>query len=612
MNTGARGHGRRGSRQVGHAALVTGLCLPLLVITGWPSVAKAPGATWCYRDVCHRVRTVGETQRLVGKTMVLEASFYDEPRLDRFNKGKHTSNGEVFDANNPARVAAANFPDGTELLLRNPANGRTSHVRVNDFGPFLRSRLLDVTKRVAQDLDFARHGVTSLEVTVIAAPPPEEVVYRKNRVSLPTRGHLGALEPDAAAGMARTLIAEAQTAGPTVAATVPQSDRSVISGAGLLAGYDILGRVRAILGLPRAQTGSELEREVLAADTTLPDAVRRSDPASGKLAQLTGQVGGGEADGTKARPVATVHPIELSEAPRTAEAAAPAAPAQAPVAMPVPPLPSLKEALARVDLPAPTLPVAPPTLAARQEPDDVAPARASDVLLAAQTGAVDSPLQAALMAETAAPDALAFASDLADRVLDLASEATGKLAGSFQMSAKSMLLTIIAMLSTALLLTGRYGRATRAVAPDTVTRPALRLAPLRSRPQAEPIVTAPTLVTPGPQPEAKPEVRGSQIGSGVTVTGNVTSRGTLVVAGTVRGRVAADTLIVLDGGRIESDGPIEARSIRCAGTITGPVTTTELHLAPTAVLRGAVAVTSISMEIGATLDADVSRRPATG
>ena len=80
-----------GGRNRRRTTLAVGLCVPLLALTVRPTHAKAPGATSCYRDVCHRVRTIGETQRLVGKTMVLEASFYDEPRYDRFNRGTHTS-----------------------------------------------------------------------------------------------------------------------------------------------------------------------------------------------------------------------------------------------------------------------------------------------------------------------------------------------------------------------------------------------------------------------------------------------------------------------------------------------------------------------------------------
>lgn len=170
------------------------------------SDAKDPGRVHCYRDVCHRVRSLEETRRLIGRTLQLEASYYDDASVDRFNRGTVTSNGETFDAGSPGRVSSSDLPDGTELLLRNPANGLTSHVRVNDFGPFYGSRLIDVTRRVARDLGFMRKGVTPLEVTIIAAPMPEEATYRRNRVSQPALGHIGVVETSELTTLVRRLV----------------------------------------------------------------------------------------------------------------------------------------------------------------------------------------------------------------------------------------------------------------------------------------------------------------------------------------------------------------------------------------------------------------------
>lgn len=170
------------------------------------SDAKDPGRVHCYRDVCHRVRSLEETRRLIGRTLQLEASYYDDASVDRFNRGTVTSNGETFDAGSPGRVSSSDLPDGTELLLRNPANGLTSHVRVNDFGPFYGSRLIDVTRRVARDLGFVRKGVTPLEVTIIAAPMPEEATYRRNRISQPTLGHIGVVEASELTTLVRRLV----------------------------------------------------------------------------------------------------------------------------------------------------------------------------------------------------------------------------------------------------------------------------------------------------------------------------------------------------------------------------------------------------------------------
>jgi hypothetical protein len=104
------------------------------------AAAKQPGARHCYGKVCVQVLSIAETENLVGRTVELTASHYDDPSVDPFNRGTFTSNGERFVADDPTRTASATFPDGTELLLRNPTTGRVSHVRVNDFGPFWANR----------------------------------------------------------------------------------------------------------------------------------------------------------------------------------------------------------------------------------------------------------------------------------------------------------------------------------------------------------------------------------------------------------------------------------------------------------------------------------------
>ena len=182
--------------------------IPLLGVFPLDLEAKKPGARHCYRQVCVRVRSVKETEKLVGTTLTITTSHYGDPRTDRFNTGRYTSNGERFSANDGSRTASADFPDGTELLLRNPDNGRVSHVRVNDFGPFMGARRLDVTQQVARDLDFFHRGVVDLEVTVLAAPTSDDHVnlYRRNRQSPETGGFMGHYSEVEVAGLAHELI----------------------------------------------------------------------------------------------------------------------------------------------------------------------------------------------------------------------------------------------------------------------------------------------------------------------------------------------------------------------------------------------------------------------
>ena len=189
--------------------------LVVCTISASPVLAKFPGKVHCYRGICHRVMTIDETERLIGNTRTVITTFYDDPRVDRFNRGQYTSSGEKFDANNPSRAASSTFPDGTELLVWNPLNGRAGHVRINDFGPFHTNRTLDVTRALAEHLGIGRAGVVALRVTVIAAPHRDEPRYRRDRTFQGAKGYLGTYDEHEIAGLASELVAEAQSVRPS-------------------------------------------------------------------------------------------------------------------------------------------------------------------------------------------------------------------------------------------------------------------------------------------------------------------------------------------------------------------------------------------------------------
>ena len=185
------------------------------------ALSKTPGEVHCYQLTCHRVLTVEETKSLVSSTRVLVASYYDDPRVDPSNTGELTSSGEKFDADNSGRVASAIYPDGTELLLWNPLNGRTAHVRVNDFGPFHTNRTLDLTRALAKRLDVTHQGVTVLLATVVAPPRPEEPLYRSFRTYPKAKGYLGIYEENALPAIAKKLTDESEG----LSATEPTNPR---------------------------------------------------------------------------------------------------------------------------------------------------------------------------------------------------------------------------------------------------------------------------------------------------------------------------------------------------------------------------------------------------
>ena len=79
-------------------------------------------------------------------------------------KGQRTASGQVA---NPARLTAAHrsLPFGTRVRVTNLRNGRSVVVRINDRGPFIRGRVIDVTPTAARVLGFS--GLTRVSLNVV-------------------------------------------------------------------------------------------------------------------------------------------------------------------------------------------------------------------------------------------------------------------------------------------------------------------------------------------------------------------------------------------------------------------------------------------------------------
>lgn len=179
-------------------ALLAAMLLPALA----PQVAlaKTPGKTYCFNGTCHTVKTIPEMVALVGKEETLTASFYDDCKRDRYNPCGLTSSGEKFRANDADNAASPVYPDGTVVLLWNPANGQAATVRINNAGPYWgKTRKLDVSRATAEKLGFKKQGAAKLALKVISAPSKDEARYKKNRRYDAVPGALGSFPSVAAA-----------------------------------------------------------------------------------------------------------------------------------------------------------------------------------------------------------------------------------------------------------------------------------------------------------------------------------------------------------------------------------------------------------------------------
>ena len=86
------------------------------------------------------------------------ASWYGKP----FH-GRRTASGERFDMNE-LTAAHKTLPLGSVVVVRNPLNGKTVEVRINDRGPFVKGLIIDLSYRAALMLGIVKAGKESVEV----------------------------------------------------------------------------------------------------------------------------------------------------------------------------------------------------------------------------------------------------------------------------------------------------------------------------------------------------------------------------------------------------------------------------------------------------------------
>jgi rare lipoprotein A len=147
------------------------------------------------------------------------ASWYGE----QFH-GRYTANGEIFDLNQ-LTAAHTTLPMPSIVEVTNLQNGRSLQLRVNDRGPFVDGRLIDVSRRAAQLLGFETKGTTPVRVRILkdaSIEVAEEAMHNgggaimlAQAASVPPPMVQAALQPHAAEGLPSSLAANV-VAGPIV------------------------------------------------------------------------------------------------------------------------------------------------------------------------------------------------------------------------------------------------------------------------------------------------------------------------------------------------------------------------------------------------------------
>jgi rare lipoprotein A (peptidoglycan hydrolase) len=105
--------------------------------------------------------------------------------------GHRTSSGEVFHSSE-LTAASTTLPLGSHAIVTNPSTGRSVVVRINDRGPFVHGRSIDLSHRAAQQIGLTGRGVGRVQVTPTARSTPtvttvttRTAVYRYSSVASP-------------------------------------------------------------------------------------------------------------------------------------------------------------------------------------------------------------------------------------------------------------------------------------------------------------------------------------------------------------------------------------------------------------------------------------------
>jgi rare lipoprotein A len=90
-----------------------------------------------------------------------KASYY----ADKF-EGRATSSGETF-RNSGLTAAHKSLPFGTLVRVTNLENNKQVVVKINDRGPFVAGRVIDLSKKAAEEIDMIRQGVVEVKLEVL-------------------------------------------------------------------------------------------------------------------------------------------------------------------------------------------------------------------------------------------------------------------------------------------------------------------------------------------------------------------------------------------------------------------------------------------------------------
>jgi rare lipoprotein A len=119
------------------------------------------------------------TKVRVGETFTGTSSWYG-PDFD----GKATSSGEIYDMH-ALTAAHKTLPMQTLVKVTNLENGKSVVVRINDRGPFVGTRIIDLSNKAAHQIDMVKKGTAKVRLEVVGFEGKQHIAAREDQSSAP-------------------------------------------------------------------------------------------------------------------------------------------------------------------------------------------------------------------------------------------------------------------------------------------------------------------------------------------------------------------------------------------------------------------------------------------
>lgn len=156
--------------------IARGVAIAVVVILG---AAQGPASSWSPNNQSVETRVAVPGARPAHPYQVGTASWYGD-----YFEGKPTASGEPFNMYD-LTAAHPTLPLGTLVKVTNLRNHRTIVVRINDRGPIVPGRIIDVSYGAAKMLRFQARGIQRVRLDVIPARKPATTLALLREPALP-------------------------------------------------------------------------------------------------------------------------------------------------------------------------------------------------------------------------------------------------------------------------------------------------------------------------------------------------------------------------------------------------------------------------------------------